>query len=422
MPTSLTKVTGSMTGEDITGLSDTFDFGSYGPGGLSISGAGALDVTNGTLNFDGANMTASEIDGVIAISGSVTPPPPVSGNPSTTNSASGTISLKFEDVLTASTQVSVTFTSWFKGTGTGLVSGLTTAGYRLDVYPQGVVTDLAKITGAAGGGPTFGDGLTQTVTLQQNIPYVIDLSGVLKIAGVATAGDVITSNSADFTFGYTVTEVDSQGVAIPGNPDLSFDSGLTHLNIACFAAGSRIATPSGEVAVEDFRVGDLVLTRDGTSRPIVWIGQRTIALSGHPEPARVHPIHFRAGALGPDRPRRDLYLSPDHAVLIGEVLVPARYLINGGAIRQTGDRTTITYYHIELDEHDVVLAEGLPAESYLDSGDRAGFETVGLGVPRPLSAWMCHEAQGVLPRVVAGAALMAARQRVEGCSGAVAGW
>ena len=76
---------------------------------------------------------------------------------------------------------------------------------------------------------------------------------------------------------------------------------------------------------------------------------------------------MRAGAFSEGAPRRDLLLSPDHAVYIDDVLIPIRYLVNGVSIvQQTVD--AVTYWHVELPEHDVLLAEGLPAESFLDTG------------------------------------------------------
>jgi hypothetical protein len=82
------------------------------------------------------------------------------------------------------------------------------------------------------------------------------------------------------------------------------------------------------------------------------------------------------GAFGPDLPRRDLFLSPDHAVYLRGVLVPIRLLINGRTIAQV-PVDKVTWYHVELSRHDVLLAEGLPAESYLDTGNRGMFENGG---------------------------------------------
>jgi hypothetical protein len=149
----------------------------------------------------------------------------------------------------------------------------------------------------------------------------------------------------------------------------------------CFASGTHILTECGEVPVEQLRAGDIVRTAGGATRPIVWIGCRRIDLVRHPDPKLVQPIRTRAHAFGEGLPRRDLLLSPDHAVLCNGVLIPVRPLVNGASIvRETGWRA-VTYFHVELDVHDIVLAEGLPAESYLDTGNRWMFQNAGVAMP-----------------------------------------
>jgi Hint domain len=137
--------------------------------------------------------------------------------------------------------------------------------------------------------------------------------------------------------------------------------------------GTRIATEYGEVPVEILRVGDHVLTLlAGKTQPIKWIGRRTANCAQHPKPKQVWRVRVAAGAFSPGRPHTELFLSPDHSVYVNEVLIPVKYLINGSTIEQEPvDR--VTYHHIELAEHDVVLAEGLPAESFLDMKDGANY-------------------------------------------------
>lgn len=137
---------------------------------------------------------------------------------------------------------------------------------------------------------------------------------------------------------------------------------------ACFAMGMRIGTQRGQVVVEELLEGDRALVV-GTGRsnqpagqPIVWIGHRTVDGSRHPSPRTVWPVRVGAGAFGAFVPRRDLWLSPDHAVFFDGVLIPVKYLINGSTVVQVAVDAT-THYHVELSQHDVLLAEGLPAES-----------------------------------------------------------
>lgn len=142
--------------------------------------------------------------------------------------------------------------------------------------------------------------------------------------------------------------------------------------VACFAAGTRIATPRGEIPVECLTTDDLVRTHSGRAAPVVWIGHRHIDCRRHPQPARVSPIRIRRGAFGRDRPLRDLRLSPDHAVFAGGALIPIRHLVNGATIVQEPP-CAVTYWHVELPRHEIVRADGLPVESYLDTGNRACF-------------------------------------------------
>ena len=96
------------------------------------------------------------------------------------------------------------------------------------------------------------------------------------------------------------------------------------------------------------------------------MGRRRVECDRHPEPAKVWPIRIKAGAFGPRLPERDLRVSPQHAIFDEDVLIPAKYLVNGTsvAVEQTD---FIEYYHVELPNHDLLLAEGLPAESYLEN-------------------------------------------------------
>lgn len=147
--------------------------------------------------------------------------------------------------------------------------------------------------------------------------------------------------------------------------------------MACYCAGTLIQTARGPVAVESLTAGDLAVTASGAARPIIWIGRRRIDLTRHSEPHLAHPIRVLAGALADGVPRRDLVVSPAHALFLDGMLVPAKLLLNGATVVRETDWADVIYYHIELDCHDVLLAEGAPAESYLDTGNRDIFENAG---------------------------------------------
>jgi hypothetical protein len=138
----------------------------------------------------------------------------------------------------------------------------------------------------------------------------------------------------------------------------------TDISVACFAAGTRVLTDAGEVAVEALRPGHRVISlTHERALPVRWVGRQR---------ARVPPVRVFAGALGEDAPHRDVWLSPDHAVFVDEMLVPLRYLVNGASVAEM-ECGHIEYFHLELCAHAVLLADGLPAESYLDTGNRAAF-------------------------------------------------
>jgi hypothetical protein len=143
--------------------------------------------------------------------------------------------------------------------------------------------------------------------------------------------------------------------------------------VACFVSGTRIRTARGLVPVGALNEDDQAMTRSGHCKPILWIGRRHIDCRQHPRPWDVWPVRVQAGAFGDDLPHRDLCLSPDHSVFIDNVLIPIRHLVNGSTILQE-QRDEVTYHHVELSRHDVILAEGLPCESYLDTGNRDAFE------------------------------------------------
>jgi hypothetical protein len=143
--------------------------------------------------------------------------------------------------------------------------------------------------------------------------------------------------------------------------------------MTCYTRGTHISTDRGDCPIEALQIGDLVLTASGALRPIRWIGHHAHdqRFAAHPN---IAPILIRAGALDDGVPARDLYVSPQHAMLLDGVLVPAKCLINNTTIVQPKPTSTVAYFHIELESHDVILAEGAPSETYVNDDNRAMFE------------------------------------------------
>jgi hypothetical protein len=166
--------------------------------------------------------------------------------------------------------------------------------------------------------------------------------------------------------------------------------------VSCFLAGTRIATPAGERAVETLGIGDVISTADGGIAPVRWIGRRTLHAEGESgyrfaDPLVYQPVRITAGALGDNLPVRDLLVSMDHAVLIDGLLVQAGALVDGVCvIRESRLPESFTYYHIELADNALVLAEGVPAETFVDNVMRMGFDN-----------WAEHEAlYGNAPSII----------------------
>ncbi|MBR0651859.1 hypothetical protein GXW78_19470 [Roseomonas terrae] len=188
--------------------------------------------------------------------------------------------------------------------------------------------------------------------------------------------------------------------------------------IACFAEGTMIATDRGEVSVESLRAGDLVLTMHGTPRlvPLRWVGVSRLNLAHQRNRATAAPILVRAGALMDGVPSRDLRLSPEHALFIDGMLVPARMLVNGETIVQEIWCREVAYYHLEIEGHGLLVSDGALSESYVDDGNRALFDN---GTVVALSVdFEAHRANGryamqaCAPIATEGPALRAIRQRL----------
>jgi autotransporter passenger strand-loop-strand repeat protein len=237
--------------------------------------------------------------------------------------------------------------------------------------------------------------------------YASGGSATVNTSGLLT----VSVNGATYTQQLAGDYTDVAFQLAPGPMALADTGVLITAEVRCFRSGTRILTDRGEIAVENLQIGDLAHTiRGETPAPITWIGHRHVDCARHPHPQKVWPVRVAAGAFGPGRPHTDLFLSPDHAVYIDDVLIPIRHLINAGTITQIPtDR--VTYYHLELPHHDILLAQGLPTESFLDLRDGSNYANR----PGPTSLYPDHTAQmweafACAPLIVTGPQLAAARR------------
>ena len=363
----------------ITSVNQTLEIGSAGE--LTIGAA--QNVTRGTIKLDGGTIIDLGLGGISfgtgASSGSLSGFGVVVAD-QLTRSGSGTA-----DTITATGGKLTLFTTI--GANSGLVFDIgnsPVSSLQLDIAPgtgntftflgsagnlalPGFETDNVTVAGLNVGGsaiiPTnFIDILGTKVTVTSGQTGTGD-SGIVTLSNGDTFNLTgITNASAPW---HVLTTSDGAG-----GTDV-------FLSTVCYVRGTMIRTPDGELPIETLRSGMQVITLvDGEAVPrtVKWLGHRRISLASHPRPETVAPIRIERDAFADSMPHRDLLVSPDHAIFVDGMLICARQLVNGTTIRQERDSRAVHYYHVELDEHAILLAEGLPAESYLDTGN-SGFFT-----------------------------------------------
>jgi hypothetical protein len=188
-------------------------------------------------------------------------------------------------------------------------------------------------------------------------------------------------------------------VTVGQDAPIVFASPVTY-TVVCYARGTTIRTERGDVAVEELKIGDLAVTAAGALRPIVWLGHRTMSCRNYFKPKLAYPVRVKAGAFGDGLPERDLYVSYGHAVFFDGALIPVSALLNGSTVASV-EMDEVQYWHVELESHDLLIANGLPAESYIDAENRQFFFKEAGHAAAP-----CKEKY---PRVFKGPAVEAAR-------------
>ena len=216
-------------------------------------------------------------------------------------------------------------------------------------------------------------GFTGEILVQGNTTYGNSGAG---IESFLTNNAVINGNTSYANLTNPLAASDGQIFINSSTNDVVTNN--TTVSPPCFLAGTRIATPRGEVPVEQLVAGDTLSTNSGAAQPIVWIGTgRVLATRGRRNAAT--PVIVRKGAIADNVPYRDLRMTKGHSLFIDGALIPVEYLINHRTILFDDHAQEVSIYHIELAGHDVLIADGAPAESYRDDGNRWLFQNGNLG-------------------------------------------
>lgn len=249
-------------------------------------------------------------------------------------------------------------------------------------------------------------------------------SGLLNIA-LSSPPDIVNVDNGDRVTvigsasvqqsGNTVTFYGPLGILQPiASYDIPAGATYTYSNATdtltfltpCFVRGTLIATPDGEIAVERLKAGTVISSLNNGAVAVKWVGNRSIDPKTLDKPRNDLPIRILAGAIAEDMPSRDLYVSPDHCMFVNGSLVPAKLLINGTTVSQPITLNPVDYYHIELEQHDVIWANGAMAETYLDLGNRHVFLEPGV---LQFTSPKAYDAKACYPLAYSGPAVDAAR-------------
>jgi hypothetical protein len=292
------------------------------------------------------------------------------------------------------------------GSGTNLLVDEST-GVFVGIVQGGTGVNVLELASAASAGTVsgFGSLFTEfsTVSIDTNARWVIDGSysnfGTTTIEGFASL-DTIMLDGATFA---QANETYVAGVGLElnnGTQSVTLDVAGSFasadfvvaasatgtkitLAVPCFARGTRLRTPSGQVAVELLRAGDVVSTAGGP-KPVRWIGTRAYEGRFIEGNKMALPVRIRRHALGFNVPSRDLVVSPGHAMVLDGQLVHAWRLLNGVSVTQAEHVAAVAYYHLDFGTHEVIFAENAPTESFRDENCRGQFQNEASAPPCPV--------------------------------------
>ncbi|OUI88137.1 hypothetical protein HK11_07550 [Acetobacter sp. DmW_043] len=296
----------------------------------AVSGGGSVYVASGgtvgdTTISSGAILTAdagSVISGnIITTSGATVTIPSTAG---------GTVTLNGDDnnslIITGQGNPNTVIMGFSEKSGTGITDGVTFESVKTDDVVTVQYPDENHVMF------TLKDGSTVTV----------------NIVGVKSVGYKLASTTDD---------------------DLIYE--------ICFLAGALIETPDGTVAVQNLREGDDILTwQNGvaSSNKISWAGRAHRFISrGKSHDEAGYPVRIVKDAVAPGVPFEDLLVTSEHCLFFENRFIPARMLVNGRSIFYDTSFASYEYFHIETEDHSVIMANGMLTESYLDTGNRHVF-------------------------------------------------
>jgi hypothetical protein len=278
----------------------------------------------------------------------------------------GSIVVGAADVAnTPATSTAPDFTDFFSSTGLGQLlfdangdrlAQPVTAGSPDVVGPDGIETSIGGFTPFYGTSAAAPNVAAVAALVQQVNP---DLDPA-EVASILAQSAIPLSDEPAGTAGAGLVQAD-RAIELAEAP-------------ACYCDGTLIAAGRGQIAVENLAIGDMIVTATGDLRPIKWIGRRSYSARFARNNPDLRPIRFRAGSLADGVPARDLRVSPRHAMFLDGVLVPAEHLVNGATIVNEPCGSDVFYFHIELESHDVLIAEGAPSESFVDDESRGVFQ------------------------------------------------
>lgn len=220
----------------------------------------------------------------------------------------------------------------------------------------------------------FDDGSTQTIAdglrlfvLKTNEGNGANYGSVI-VSPLDAVRAVMTKRVTDITIAGASGTREATSTNIPAQDD-PFPA-----DAFCFGKGTKLRTNTGNVAIEDLAIGDMILTADNGLQPIRWIGSSQFSAAELAEAPHLRPIRIRANALTTGLPKNDLIVSPQHRILVrskiaqrmfgvDEVLVAAKQLLEIDGVEVAEDLQDVTYFHMLFDDHEIVFADGAETES-----------------------------------------------------------